>query len=295
MKLLSRLQKHSWLIVTLLISLIIGICVFLSSRVHESFTSVKSTTQNDIMCIYVAYEKNDEYIKNIKFFLNHGILPSVDYIFVLNGNSTIKYPTAPNITIMHRENKGYDFGAWGDALRSTRRQYRHYIFVNTSIRGPYNERVGSDWTKPFIDLIQGDVKLVGLTINILTRAFGGLSPSKVHPHVQSMVFVTDRNGKDLLVDRGIFDPVPEHYTFTDLIVNREVGMSTAILQNGWNISCLAKKYQDQDYRTIQNNINNSSESYGGDPFFPGAYFGETLDKYDILFYKTERLPQLNEE
>ena len=63
-------------------------------------------------------------------------------------------------------------------------------------------------------------------------------------------------------------------------------MSQRILAHGWNIDCLAKRYSGLDYRTITEDPNTSSVD--GDPYWDGAYFGGTLDPYELVFVKTDR-------
>jgi len=39
--------------------------------------------------------------------------------------------------------------------------------------------------------------------------------------------------------------------------------------------------------SVDKDINPTSIS--GDPYFNGAYFGETIDPYEVIFFKTTRL------
>jgi len=72
-----------------------------------------------------------------------------------------------------------------------------------------------------------------------------------------------------------------------IIAHKEIGLSQHALQNGWNINCILDKYRDIDYTQITHDFN--TESYGGDPYYENAYFGETIDKYDTIFFKSYRL------
>ena len=264
------------------IIVILGVfCIMFALYVsHRLLYSEPFVSPNKTLCIYVVYEKNDQYRDNIRYFSKNAILPTVDYIFVVNGDLTVELPRGPNIRHMFRENKGYDFGAWGDALRFVNiEHYSYFMFINTSVRGPYKGQCGENWIQAFTSLITKDVKLAGTTINIFR-----LNPIK--PHVQSMNFATDKEGLALLMKEGIFDPVPETYSFNDLIYNREIRMSTKILEHGWNITCIPKKYQNINYRVIKEDINPTS--INGDFHFPNRYFGRSLTKDELIFYKTER-------
>jgi hypothetical protein len=94
------------------------------------------------ICLYAYYEKNDDYKNNLDFFLNNGILDYVDYYFIINGNCSINIPEKDNIKIIYKQNTGYDFGAWSHALKKINDIYDYYIFINTSVIGPYLEKNG---------------------------------------------------------------------------------------------------------------------------------------------------------
>lgn len=247
-----------------------------------------------VLCVYAAYEKNAEYRENIRRFLHGGgLLPGVDTVVVVNGETSVPLPPESATTrVLRRPNVGYDFGAWGDALRlvldaaPAPPPYDAFVFVNGSVRGPYTQRHGPDWVSALTRLLTPEVRLVGLTINVCTL-WRALPPDS---HVQSMLFAADAECLRLLRARGIFDPVPPEAGLMEVVRSREVLMSQLVLQAGWNLSCMASRYQGLDYRTLQHNPNAQSARYQGDPFFPGAYFGGTLDWRELMFVKTERLP-----
>ena len=71
---------------------------------------------------------------------------------------------------------------------------------------------------------------------------------------------------------------------TSIIGRIEVGMSYAVLANGWNIDCILSGYRGIDYRAITNNPNPSGE----DPCWPGTYFNTSILPEDVIFFKTNR-------
>lgn len=111
--------------------------------------------------------------------------------------------------VIEKENEGFDLGAWAFALNNIqwrgdgklwkgahpeRGQWDYFIFLNSAVRGPFRPSYLPDdihWTTVYTEPIRrnpagspiGPVKLVGTTINC-----------KFHPHVQSMLWVTDRVG-----------------------------------------------------------------------------------------------------
>jgi hypothetical protein len=254
------------------------------------------------LVIYSYYQKNDEYVKNFEFFIHNGIYSDIDYIFCINGREcSITIPDLPNIKILPRDNHDYDFGAYADALKTIdMNTYDYFFFINTSVRGPFlpeEIRSTTRWTKPFLKLLTGDVKLVGTSINILNvtdentqkemslnlLTEKGYNPP--FPHVQSQVFLLDREGLKFIMSKDFFNQSAEGQ-FVKFIVLREVMLSQLILKNGWNINCLLPKYQGLNYKTISADINETSVN--GDPYYIGAYFGGTIRPYDVMFIKTNR-------
>lgn len=248
----------------------------------------KST--NKYVCVYAYYEKNKQYKDNLIFFLkNGGILDYVDYYIVLNGDCSIDFPELSNVKIIVRPNIGFDFGAWQHVIKNyIIKKYDYYIFINSSVRGPYIKN--KLWLNEFINLFNTgpDVKLVGTTINIFNvdlRYFFGTDPP--FTHVQSMFFILNDEGYQYLNDYGFFNDEESLNKETDIlgvIFNKEIKMSQIILNHGWNINCILPKYKDLDYRTLKTNINTS----GTDPCHPGAYFGGTMTPEDVIFYKLYR-------
>jgi hypothetical protein len=243
---------------------------------------------NHIVCIYAYYEKDENYKKNLEYFLQKGILDNVDYYFVINGSSTIDFSSIgnrKNITILHRENKGYDFGAYSYVIPLLEKKYDYYFFMNTSVSGPYIRDKSRKWTDFFIELFtDSDIRIVGTTINIL-NANGVDLPSS---HVQSMFFCIDREYLDYLKEIDFFNEEKiNKMNFVELVYDKEVNLSQEAIKKGWNINCILPEYKNLDYRTLKHDINPFSA--GGDVCFENAYFGKTLDKYDVIFIKTNRI------
>ena len=223
----------------------------------------------NIVCIYAYYEKDQDYRNNLEYFLEKGINEKMDYVFVVNGESTVNIDKGK---VIKRDNKGYDFGAFSYALQNLDKQYDYYIFLNTSVKGPYSKE--EYWQDEFINLIKDDVKVVGTTIYM----------NKGINVVQTMMFAMDLECLDFIKDDIFKDENLNSHQ--EVIQQKEIKMSQLILKNGWNISCTAKKLQNIDYRVLKDDINPTSVN--GDPYFPGGYFGETLDKDEIVFIKTNR-------
>ena len=74
---------------------------------------------------------------NLNFFVNKELSykTNIDYIIVINGyiyNKNIIFPKLDNLTILERENIGYDFGGHNYALEyvnKTSKMYDYFFFI----------------------------------------------------------------------------------------------------------------------------------------------------------------------
>jgi hypothetical protein len=304
-----------WFLILIILVVVVSVTVIIVLVVWKTFPTKKKrkkqpSRDRDRLCMLAYYEKDETYKQNLEYFLQHGVYPNMDYLIIVNGICTctaLRNEKRPNVKVMYRENTGYDFGAYshalsvlqgGDSVQDTvvnipykLDKYRYFFFINSSVRGPFVKPhlEMSDWSYQFTDLLKDDVHLVGTTICILHSNSPFFMVDKDHltrPHVQSMVLVMDRLCLDLLLPH-IFNPEFITNDMWSTIINKEILLSTKVLEKGWNISCLAAKYQGFDYRKITTNINYSAAPLG-DACHPGAYFGGTLDPYEIVFIKTNR-------
>lgn len=279
-----------YLVVVLIIILIASIFlqINMATAAMEGFSE-----SNKICCLYAYYEKDDKYKQNLQYFLDNGILDNVDYYFIINGNCTVEIPEHPNIKVLQRQNKGWDFGAWSYGVNHLNHVYDYYFFMNTSVCGPYTS--SPNWTNPFLELFGNDVKVVGTSINIypfynlsnynLSQIYNHNSP---FPHVQSMFYCIDHEYFEYLRHIDFFNEseINNIQDFHELIIRKEIGLSQHAILNGWNINCILPKYRGLDYRTIRENINHSAPD--GDPYSKNRYFGDSIDKYEVIFYKNNR-------
>jgi hypothetical protein len=276
-----------YLIILLLIILYLLYNLFF---LKELFTDIN--INNKLCCLYAYYEKNEDYKNNFKFFLENGIYNEVDYYIIINGNCSVDIPKLDNIKIFKRENIGYDFGAFSHALKRIDKEYDYYIFLNTSVKGPYLNDKSTKWYKPFLKLFNPNVKLVGTTINILdnlrdnrNRLEDLYNHKGPYTHVQSMFFVIDNEYLNYLKSIDFFneEKINKITNFWDLIKIYEIGLSQHALLNGWNINCILEQYKDQDYINLKNN-----SLLHGDLYYPNRYYGKSIEPSDVIFWKTNR-------
>lgn len=222
---------------------------------------------------------------NLYFFINKELSynENIDYIIVINGyvyNEKIKFPNLDNVTILKRENIGYDFGGHNYALEyidKISKKYDYYFFMNSGVIGPIIPHYFTEihWSNIFIKKINNIVKLVGTTIVCLPHR----DPGGYGPKVEGFFFMVDNIGLELLKkQQTIFCNHPTKYS---AIVNGEYGLSNCILKNGYSIDCMIPKYKNIDWTnpinyTLNNNIHPSRKN---------SFYGYTINPYDVIFHK----------
>ena len=234
-----------------------------------------------IIYTYFSSESSDY---NLDFFVKKELSykDNLDYIIVINGyeyNNKIQFPELQNLTILKRENKGYDFGGHNYALEYLKehsKSYDYYFFLNSGVIGPiiphyYKEH----WSLVFIKKINDRVKLVGTTIVCLPHHdLGGYGPK-----VEGFFFMVDKFGLDLLIkEQTIFC---NHSDKVSAIVKGEYGLSNCILKNGYSIDCMLPRYQNIDWtNNINYNLNNNMH-----PSRHNSFYGSSINPYDVIFHK----------
>ena len=249
----------------------------------------------NIVVLYVYYEKNNEYKFNFKYFLENAILDNIDYYIIINGICTVQIPNKPNINILFRQNLGFDFGAFSYAIEKIQIKYDYYFFINTSVLGPFNKDKNKPWTSYFIELFNENVKIVGTSINIYKKnKVGKYNLENIYKHkgpyshVQTMFFAINYDYLKYLKNINFFNEkqLNKINDFNYIIAYKEIYLSQIALYNGWNINCILPEYKNLDYKRIKKDINEYSKN--GDPYYKNSFFGKTIHKEDVLFFKINR-------
>ena len=252
--------------------------------------------------VLYAYYETEISKDNLEYFMSNIDLTreNTTYCVISNGEISLSLSLPPKIKLIQRENTGYDFGAWGAALNhydlpNILKPDDRVIMMNSSLRGPICKTGQIDWIRRLERMINSDTKLGGISINCFdTRnryheAYRNLNCDGVTkhpyiPHVQSMMMVTDRIGLQIGVDSNIFSGNTESRDST--IEQKELGYSVEILRRKYNINAILSKFADLDYRIYQNHTLNARNNNFGDPWWEGAYFGQTIDPFEAMFIKT---------
>jgi hypothetical protein len=236
---------------------------------------------NKLLVLYVFHIYNDR----VKHFINNCIFKDsdVDFIVISNDkNNTFEVPD--NVTILFRDNIGYDFGGWSDALLTNNlyENYSHFIFLNSSVVGPFlPSYYKGKWTDIYINGLQNNIKLFGSTINTCRDPLN-------KSHVQSYIFSMDKTTLQYLIDCEIFSMTNYVQTFNEAIYNKEVVMSRKIIENKWNIGSLFPHYKNVDFTFT----NKTPEEYGIeflDDMMYSVYRNSLWNEYQLVFIKGNRI------
>ena len=237
------------------------------------------------LVLYVFYIYNDR----VKHFINHCIFydKNVDFIIISN-DKTIQFESPEYTETIFRENIGFDFGGWSDALLQdigTKKRYMdydHFIFANGSIIGPYiHPDYKGKWTDIFIGGLQNNIKLFGSTINTCGDPIN-------QSHVQSYIFSMDKLTLEYLIQCEIFTNKTYTQSMNETIFQKEILMSKKIIQNGWNIGSLLPYYHGVDFTFKSKAPHEYNIRFLHDVAFP-QYRGILWDEYQLVFIKGNRI------
>lgn len=231
-----------------------------------------------ILVLYVFHIYNDR----VKHFIDNCIFndPHIDFMLIAN-NKDIVIDIPNNIKFLKRNNIGYDFGGWSDAILTNNlyQEYDKFIFVNSSVIGPFlPSYYKGKWTDVYINGLQDNIKLFGSTINTCGK------PLQLS-HVQSYIFSMDKTTLEYLITCEIFSKTNYANTFNDAIMYKEILMSRKIIDNKWNIGSLLPCYHGVDF--VFNDITSTQYTFFGDIMYPN--FKNILWNYnDLVFVKGNR-------
>ena len=247
--------------------------------------------------------------KNLEFFVRHGVegpnAPAAEdatFVFIINGGYvSITIPVnLSNVNLLSRENQGLEFCGIAEALRLYNRgQFTHFIFLNSSIRGPFlpNYLSRVSWANLFLDMLTDKLKLVGISINCFCCEAGqlGCDRSCTDPeglkyvHLQSFFLATDTVGLDL-----IYPSLKCFESKQAAIDHGELAISLRVREAGFNIASMDKFWFEHDFTDVQltaelcTAVAHVTPTYNGDTQFPRAYFGMDHGPYESVFIKTNR-------
>ena len=266
---------------------------FLKNNRPVEISSVNAMISKKTLVLFVFHIYNER----VQHFFDHCLFDDdeIDFIIISNGrDNKFKVPPFANVRTFMRDNAGYDFGGWSEALLTNPElclKYNNFIFVNSSVMGPFfkDDPAISNvkWTDVYINGLQNknnnnnnNIKLFGSTINTIENPLR-------QSHVQSYIFAMDRNTLQYLIECGIFS-LTYVTTFKEAVWDKEVQMSLKIIQRGWNIGSLMKYYENVDFTFKTKSPNEYSNAFLNDVMYP-QFRGKLWDEFEILFIKGNRI------
>ena len=258
------------------------------------------TQVNDaVLVIYHYYEKDQSYIDNFLHFIQFAYRPELNYLIVIAGIISIELPQASNITYFYAKNQNFDYGGYAQAIKDLKFEtnYAHFIFVNSSVRGPflpaYSQKI---WASNLFELYSENIGIVGTAISLTPshhaiskmyhEKYGYAERNKnILAHVQSTCYVLSRPVLCSLINEGFYD-VSESLSKDETVRDYEMRLSQNLLGRGLNLKCMLPEYNKPDYRSLSHEINPSARE--GDSGFENSYFGRTVHPYEAMFIKTSR-------
>lgn len=231
-----------------------------------------------VVVLYVFHIYNDR----VKHFIKHCIFKdaNIDFVVIVNDRTFNAFDVPDYVKIFHRDNIGYDFGGWSDALltRDLYKKYDKFIFVNSSTIGPFIPSYYKvKWTDIYLNGLQNNVKLFGSTINCV-------DDPKTKSHVQSYIFSMDKTTLEYLINCKIFSKTNYPKTFKEAIWKKEVLMSRKIIENNWNIASLFTYYKNVDFRFTE-----KCKITFLDDIMKLEFKDKLWNVYDLVFVKGNRL------
>jgi hypothetical protein len=236
------------------IILILLILLYVVTKKKESFSNINKK----VLISYIYYE-NEESKENFEYFLNNGgIIESNDiyYLITINGHKcSLKLPRFKNVKYIFKENKCYDIGSHGLALKKINiDKYDYFILMNDTIKGPYLKNKNDNWVNIFTSKINKKCKLVGLTSSLIKKDIITKEEHKPY-HIQSMLLCTDSIGIKIILPiltckKNHKDAV-EHgeYQITKDIKNKNYTTFAFFEQSFTKFNCYKERYQTIFYKT----------------------------------------------
>ncbi|KAL4421190.1 hypothetical protein ABPG77_010065 [Micractinium sp. CCAP 211/92] len=270
--------------------------------------------QGPVLVSYSFFEKDAVQRDNFDFFITIGMgvdnrfggPANTDFVVVVNGKvcrpCARLYPMLqevpallPSLSAVYEgqglavlkraENEGMDFAAHNITLTWLAAQarlgrYKYYIFLNSSIKGPFVPAYmpGTwQWTQAYTDGLRGDVKAVGSSLVCLPEVdAGGFGPK-----LESWAFGVDQDGLEALLREGVFQLRTCKLCDEGVVVKGEYGLTNSLMKYGYNVATIMAMYRGVDWRDRRHwRCNNNVH-----PSRHGTYDGITMHPFETVFLK----------
>jgi lipopolysaccharide biosynthesis protein len=237
-----------------------------------------------------------EYNSRVQMFYHNCIFKddNVDFLVICN-NKKIHLPEIDYVKVIKRDNIGYDFGGWSEGILTDDlyKKYDSFIFVNSSVIGPYlPSYYKGKWTDVYLQGLTDTVKLFGSTINVPQPHILNMLYKKEfteedrlkYIHLQSYIFSMNRETLEFLIEKELFSTTNYVTEFYDAVTEKEIKMSRLIIENGWNIGSLQDGYKNVDFTFRKQQ---TVELLNDDVMFP-EHLNKSWTLYELVFIKGNR-------
>ena len=249
------------------------------------------------LVIYVYKEDGNEVLKNLQYFLEHGLIKNSHYIFVINNYhcslsipaSTLQIP----ITVLRFPNN-YDLVSWKRVIFEYVKvnlllTFDYVYFLNSTCRGPFIPiYVKDNWQDIFRNRL--------LSTNSDACAPINHNPWSAHktydvPFLHSYMFVLTKKAMTYLLSTDFFSHITPEMSRGDVVMKGEVRMSSLLLKGNMRITSLVIKYKDADWLRKEH-LNNKQWVYKNYyypcPEVPMGYDGCEIHPLEVVFFKNVR-------
>ena len=245
--------------------------------------------------IYHYFEKDSVYRDNLTFFLSTGVHAEADYYVVISGECSLSLPSFDNVKYIYADNINNDFGGYATYVKNHFTDYYDfYIFINSSVRGPFTPPyLARSWSEIFTSKLKDDVHLVGASVNILPDRSDFKNQYKemfssecTGSHVQTTSYALTREAMKHLIDIGFYK-TEEAYKKFEVILAYELRLSNEITRNGWSFDSILPVYNSINCYSSEVMFKNKTAKEG-DVLWRSAFFGRSLSPLEVVFVKTNR-------
>ena len=236
------------------------------TSLHQDPTAPIPTQKKRRLCIYVGYSQTTVISQEDLYYLRS--LSVYVETLVIVSNSPIHDDQIDEVTslcsrLIIRSNRGFDFGAWRDALveigTEEMARYDEVILTNSSCIGPF-----VPWAKVFASMSKKSCDFWGLTIFPETpdcnRPEAQALPNRTIPrHVQSFFMVFDKRVTTSSAFQGFWLSVGDAGDLLSAVVRYETQLTVLLESYGFRYSAYCQGHeamqshnQDRNYNAIYN-------------------------------------------